>query len=94
MFDLDQYLEEQLKDPEFKKIHEENQEEYEAIRAEIAARCSQNVTQEELARRTGIRQSNISRIESGACSPRISTLQKIADALGMKLCIELRKKSS
>ena len=56
--------------------------EYEAIRAEIAARLACNMTQKELAERTGIRQSNISRIESGADSPTVDTLARIAAGLG------------
>ena len=43
---------------------------------------------EQLARRSGIRQSNISRIENGTCSPTISTLQQLASGMGKKLHIE------
>jgi len=50
----------------------------------------QNLTQSELAKKTGIRQSNISRIENGNCSPTIATLQQIADGVGKKLYIEFR----
>ncbi|MDR3288349.1 MAG: helix-turn-helix transcriptional regulator [Peptococcaceae bacterium] len=42
------------------------------------------------ARKTGIRQSNISRIENGNCSPTIATLQQIADGVGKTLHIEFR----
>ena len=56
--------------------------------APIGARIEQNLTQEQLARRSGIRQSNISRIENGTCSPTISTLQQLASGMGKKLHIE------
>ena len=56
----------------------------------IAARIENNITQEELAQRTGIRQSNISRIESGAVSPTIETLARLASGLGKTLKIEFR----
>ncbi|MDR3289609.1 MAG: helix-turn-helix transcriptional regulator [Peptococcaceae bacterium] len=60
------------------------------MKAIIAARVEQNLTQEELSRKTGIRQSNISRIENGNCSPTIATLQQIADGVGKTLHIEFR----
>lgn len=41
------------------------------------------VTQAELANRSGVAESNISRIESGIQFPRISTVRKLALALGV-----------
>jgi transcriptional regulator with XRE-family HTH domain len=41
------------------------------------------VTQEELAERTGMSRASISRIESGQQRPRISTVRKLAAALGV-----------
>ena len=41
----------------------------------------QNLTQKELAERTGIREPNISLIEKGNCSPTVATLQRIADGV-------------
>ena len=41
------------------------------------------VTQEELAERTGMSRATISRIESGQQRPRISTVRKLAEALGV-----------
>ena len=42
----------------------------------------------ELAERTGLRQSNISRIEKGQAMPSIKTLSKIAHGLGKQLQIK------
>ena len=44
--------------------------------------------QKELAEKTGIRQSNISRIENGSASPTIDTLARIAAGLGKQLKID------
>ncbi len=88
MSELREYLAEQLKDPEFAAEYESMRPEYEAIRAMISARLECHMTQKELAERTGIRQSNISRIESGNSSPTIDTLARIAAGLGKKLKIE------
>jgi len=71
-----------LNDPEFAAEYEAMRPEYKAIRAVIAARLACNMTQKELAEKTGIRQSNISRIESRASSPTIDTLARIAAGLG------------
>ncbi len=94
MFDLDEYVQEQLKDPEFRKAYEEGMEENEAIRAKIAASCARNAAREERARRTGRRQAKIRRSGNGACYPSVSPLKRIADIFGGKRRMEFRKKSS
>ena len=85
---VDDYLQEQLKNPEFKKEWDENELEYQLMVMILKARNEQNLTQSELAERTGIRQSNISRIEKGQALPSISTLCKIAHGLGKRLQIK------
>lgn len=90
MSDLRAYLKKQMEDPDFKAEYETMRPEYEAIKAVIAARLESNMTQAELAEKTGIRQSNISRIESGTSSPTVETLARIAEGLGKKLKIEFQ----
>lgn len=90
MSDFQRHLEEQLKDPVFAAEWEKQRPEREYKKAIIAARLEQNLTQKELSRRTGIRQSNISRIENGNYSPTIATLQQIAEGMGKTLSIEFR----
>ena len=90
MSDLKKHLERQLEDPAFAVEWERQRPEREYIKALIAARMEKNLTQKELSERTGIRQSNISRIENGNCSPTIATLQQIAAGVGKTLHIEFR----
>ena len=90
MSDFRKQLERELQNPEFAAEYERQQPEYECMRAIVAARMEQGITQKELAERSGIRQSNISRIESGASSPTISTLLSLAEGMGKKLHIEFR----
>lgn len=90
MSDFREYLKKQIDDPDFKAEYEAMRPDYEAIRAVIAARLESNMTQAELAEKTGIRQSNISRIESGTSSPTVDTLARIAAGLGKKLKIEFQ----
>ena len=87
MSDFKNYLAQQMEDPAFAAEYEAQRPEYEAIRAVIAARLACNMTQKELAEKTGIRQSNISRIENGSASPTIDTLARIAAGRGKQLKI-------
>ena len=64
MSEFQELLQEQLKDPDFKKEWDDIQPEMDVIRAMIDARIEQNLTQKELAARTGIDQADISKIES------------------------------
>ncbi len=73
---LKEYKKEKLKNPEFAKAYEEIQPEMNVIRAIIDARISQNITQKELADRTGIAQTEISRLENGTRNPSIKLLQR------------------
>lgn len=88
MSDFKKYLAQQMEDTAFAAEYEAQRPEYEAIRAVIAARLACNMTQKELAEKTGIRQSNISRIENGSASPTIDTLARIAAGLGKQLKID------
>ena len=85
---LDLYLNEQLKNEEFRKEWEENQPEMDIIRAMADARIAQNLTQKELAERTGINQADISKLENGNANPSLRTLQRLAAGMGMQVKIE------
>lgn len=90
MTNFDVYLDEQMQDEEFRKEFDSLSPQYEIIKQIIKERATQHITQEELAKRTGLTQSNISRLESGNYNPTIEFLQKIASGLGKELHIELR----
>lgn len=81
-------LEKQLEDDEFRKEYEAIQPEMDVIRAIVDARASQNLTQKELAKRTGINQADISKIENGTRNPSLNLLKRLADGMGMTLKIE------
>ena len=51
----------------------------------IKARENANITQKELAERTGIYQADISKIERGLANPSLSTLKRLAEGMGMEL---------
>ena len=64
------------------------------IRAIIDARISQNITQKELAERTGIAQTEISKLENGTRNPSIKLLQRLADGMDMVLNISFTPKEN
>jgi predicted transcriptional regulator len=85
MDDFHRHLNECLKDPEFRKEWELLEPEREYMKAIIHARGEHNISQKELARLSGVRQSNLSRIETGVTSPTVATLQQILRPLGKTL---------
>ena len=89
MDDFFRYVEQQLENPEFKEEWDSSKPEYELMRLLVLARSKNKMTQAELARKTGIRQSNISRIENGKCSPNLDTLIKLAKGLNKKIQIQI-----
>lgn len=87
---LNEYIREQSKDPDFKKAYDDLAPEYEIIRAIIVARAETNMTQKELAEKTGIQQSHISRLESGNYNPSLKFLKRVAAGLGKELHISFK----
>ena len=77
-----------MQNPEFVKEYETVQPEMDVIRAIIEARTSQNLTQKQLAERTGINQADISKLENGTRNPSLNLINRLADGMGMSLKIE------
>lgn len=84
---LDDIIKEQMNDPEFAEAWAETELEDQIKRNLIQARIEAGLTQKELAEKSGIRQSNISRIENGTAIPTLQTLNAIAKGTGKKLKI-------
>lgn len=87
------FLNEQLENSDFRKEWENIQPEMDVIRAMIEARISQNLTQKELSKRTGINQADISKLENGTRNPSLKLLKRLADGMGMDLKIEFVPKN-
>lgn len=81
-------LNEQIKNPEFKKEWDALEPEYQIIKAMLDTRNEKAMTQKQLADITGIPQADISRLENGNANPSLRTLQRLADGMGMKLKLE------
>ena len=89
---LKEYKNQRMQEPEFVQEYESLQPEMNVIRAIIDARISQNLTQKELAEKTGIAQTEISRLENGSRNPSVRLLQRLADGMGMELNITFTPK--
>lgn len=85
---FDDMLSKQLQNEDFREEYEAIQPEMDVIRAIVEARTSQNLTQKELAERTGINQADISKLENGTRNPSVNLLKRLADGMGMMLKIE------
>ena len=88
MSDFEKYLDEQLSNPEFQKEWDNLEPEFNTIQALIDARKRCNMTQKELSEKTGIAQSDISKIETGNANPALSTLKRLAEGMDMVLRLE------
>lgn len=79
------HLNEMLKDPEFKKEYDALEPEFALIRQSIEKRIQKELSQADLAKKMGTKQSAISRFESGSYHPTMNFMNKVATALGLKL---------
>ena len=85
--DLDLMIARRMKDPEFRKIWEEGEADYQLGRQIIQARIDKKISQRELAKRANTTQAVISRIESRDVSTTLQMATRIARALGKTLQI-------
>ena len=73
-----------LKNPTFKKAYADLEPEYAIIRAVLIKRIAGKMSQKDLAKRLGTKQSAISRLESGNYNPTLSFLKKPLRSLASK----------
>jgi len=91
MSELDRYIKTRKKtDPDFARGFDEGYRDFKIGVILRLAREEAGLTQEELADRVGTQKTAISRIENHAEDIKLSTIQKVAKALGKSLEISLR----
>ncbi len=90
MSDLKKYIKERkTRDKVFAKGYEEGYEQFKIGVMLKQSRESAGLTQEELARRLKTKKTAISRIENHAEDIKLSTLEKVAHALGKRLQVKI-----
>lgn len=91
---FDRYLDEQLKDPAFARGFEEAGKEWDLALQIARLRKAAGLSQLELAKRVGTTQQQISRLERPHYRGSLTTIQRVAEALGVSLFIQLRPQSA
>jgi ribosome-binding protein aMBF1 (putative translation factor) len=89
MTSLDELKRKALQNPEVKAEYERLEPEFRLASMLIEARAKAGLSQEQLARRMGMKQAGVARIESGRYNPSMKTLQRYAEATGHKLQISM-----
>ncbi|MFO7985943.1 MAG: helix-turn-helix transcriptional regulator [Desulfatiglandaceae bacterium] len=92
MTNFERYLEEELKDPEFKERFERAGEAWEVAMKLAALRKRAGLSQKELARKAGTTQQQISRMESPSYEGHsLSMLRRIAAVLGATVHVDIQQ---
>ncbi len=76
-----------MKNPRFKKLAAQHEHEFELACSLIDLRLKKGLTQKQLAKKIGTKQPVISRLEGMVSKPSLSLLERISEALGVKLRI-------
>ncbi len=87
---LQETIENQLKDAEFKQAWNESEAEYLLAKQLIEKRLEKKLSQRELAKRLHTSQAVISRLETMKGNPSLSLLKRIAQVLDAKLTVQLQ----
>ena len=87
--DLDDSLKRKLQNPEFRAAYDAEDKRIELVLQIIKLRQRRGMTQSDLAKAIGTRQANVSRIERFDANLTLGTLEKVAQALGANLQIDL-----
>lgn len=78
-----------LKDKKLKKAYDDLGPEFALVEMIIKKRLQQKLTQAQLAKKIGTKQSAISRLEQGSYNPSLNFLKKITAALNAELQISI-----
>jgi len=86
------FKEKLLKNKHVKRAYDELGPEFQVAALLIKRRLQKRITQKELAKQLGTKQSAISRFESGTYNPSIEFLYKMAEALDARIRISISSK--
>jgi transcriptional regulator with XRE-family HTH domain len=82
-------LADDLRDPEFQAEWDRTQLAQAVALRVIDYRVKHGITQTELARRVGLRQPAVARLEAGDHQPSLATLSRLSHALGIEFHIDI-----
>ena len=84
---VDEHLKEKLKDPYFKELYELEEQKLKIVKHIVNYRIKNDLTQKDLAKKIGVTQQHISKIENGEFSS-MSTLEKVLLSIGYTVKIQ------
>lgn len=90
---VSEHLKEKLKDPYFKELYELEEQKMSIVKRIVEYRVKNNITQGQLAKKAGVTQQHISKIENGEFSS-VTTLEKVLLLIGYTVRIEAVRLSS
>ena len=76
-----------LRDPKIRAEYDKLEPEFAVIEAILEARVKKGMTQEQIAKKVGTKQSAIARLESGNYNPSLDFLKKVTRALDARIQI-------
>ena len=88
---VDRLTETWRQDPEYVAAYDALDQEFALAKEMILARTRARLSQTQLAQKMGTDQARISRWESGAASPTVETLRRMADATGTELVVRFKR---
>jgi transcriptional regulator with XRE-family HTH domain len=91
---LEDSLKRKLQNPEFRAAYKAEDQRIELVLQIIKLRQRRGMTQADLAKAIGTRQANVSRLERFDANLTLGTLEKVAQALGASLHIDLKLKAA
>jgi ribosome-binding protein aMBF1 (putative translation factor) len=92
--EIDDYLKRKLQDQIFRVAYDAEDKRIDLVLQIIKLRQQRGMTQADLAKAIGTRQANVSRLERFDSNLTVGTLEKVAQALGVNLHIDLVPKSA
>lgn len=83
----DEHLQDKLQDPYFKELYELEEQKLRIVKRIIDYRIKHSLTQKDLAKKIGVTQQHVSKIENGEFSS-MSTLEKVLLSIGYTVKIQ------
>lgn len=86
---FEEHLEEELRNPKFRRIWEASEADYQIARQMIKARLEKKISQRELAKRAKTTQARICELEGQNANPSLAFLKRVSGALGIKFQLSI-----
>jgi ribosome-binding protein aMBF1 (putative translation factor) len=90
LISADEIHEQNMRDLDYRREHDRTRIANDVAIKVIQYRADHGLSQAALARKLGMRQPNVARLESGDHEPSLSTLAKLSEVLGLDLSVDIK----